>query len=177
MFAGTETDLKAAFRFFAQGHTDPHPFHLTGDRGESFHIVFHRTGIADHFQRDGHHRHPIVEMKLHSGQRQPFQFDAGTGFDVKHLAVDHIGACTGFHQLRGHLMGQRGGVAVLKATGVGGDAGVQRFRQLRVKRNAHRRNDLPHQHRRCTAILQQQTGGVAGVGQMVVDAQIDAIGV
>ena len=92
------------------------------------------------------------------------------------IQLFHIGP--GLDQLGSCQVGVGRGVGKAEAARVGGHAGVQAGRNLRRKLHAHLGDQLGQQLGGCSrVVVHQRFVGVAAVGAVVIDAQVDMLGV
>ena len=90
--------------------------------------------------------------------------------------MDHAHICPSLQQLFGCAVAVHRGRAVTKAAGVGDQAGVKAVGNLLSQRQAHCLQQIKHQFavgRRIGA--QQEIFCVAGIGTVVVDAQLNLV--
>ena len=176
--AGAHADFKTAILLLAQGQADLDALNGAGQTGQVFQLgPGHACGL-DLVPGQADERTAVVVVKFQAFQRHPLGNDPRVGAALEQALVElfHIG--TGLDERRRRAVGLRRRVAEPEAAGVGRHARVQAGGDLRRDLRAHlgdeRRQQLGGGRR---VVVHQRLIGIAAVGAVVVDAQIDVLSV
>ena len=174
--AGAHADLEAAVLLLAQGQADLDTLDGAGQAGQILQLGTGHAGRLDLIPCQADQGAAVIVVELQTFQRHALRDNAGVGAALEQSFVEHLHIGTGLDQVGRRAVGRRRCVAEPEAPRIGRHARVQAGGNFRRDFRAHLGDERCQQfgRSRC-AIVHQCLVGVAAVGAMVVDAQIDML--
>ena len=129
-----------------------------------------------HLLGHGDNGYPLVQVKTHRLQCQPFQPGIGLGLGLKHDSIDPAVICPGFNQICCNSVTLCRGGGVAKTAGVRRNTGIQAVGHAFIQGHAHLPDHLVDDLAGSSGtVVQQQPIRIIRVGAVVVNTQINMV--